>query len=193
MIQTEAPPGPPATLPAAAEVVVARADHSAVVASLDLPLTLLKAGRREDMLVRRALFLTAQATQVRPANGDGADRYRWKLAGYLQRQYCVQSLAGVFACTAPEVELLPDKAEGEASLANPGDFPLAQAAEQQLAESLKARADAMFAADRQTAVAPLLKAAGVTIAGAKPAKASPRRSAGRPAKGGPAARGGSAG
>jgi hypothetical protein len=164
MIQSDPPPAQAATPPAAAVVVVARSDHSAVVASLDLPLTLLKTGRREEMVVRRALFFTASVLVVRPEESgpDGqGDHYRWTLAGYLQRQYCVQSLAGVFACTTPDVEALPDKAQGEAALAKPDDFPLAQAAEQQLTDNLKARADAVFAADRQAAVDPLLKAAGV--------------------------------
>ncbi|THD65042.1 hypothetical protein [Phenylobacterium sp.] len=164
MIQSDTPPAQAATPPAASVVVVARVDRSAVVASLDLPLTLAKGARREAMVVRRALFFTSSVAVARPAvsGADGAsDRYRWTLAGYLQRQYCVQSLAGVFACTAPDVEALPDKASGEAPLAKPDDFPLAQAAEQQLTDSLKARADAVFAADRQAAVDPLLKAAGV--------------------------------
>jgi len=186
-------PDASATPPAAAEVVVARTDHSVVAASLDLPLSLAKAGRREEMVVRRALFLTAEVTQVRPASGDGADRYRWKLAGYLQRQYCVHSLAGVFACTPPDVEALSDKAAGEAPLAAAGEFSLAQAAEQQLTEALKARADDLFKADRATSVDPLLKAAGVKVGGVKAPRAAPRRSGGRPATGGPAARGGSAG
>ncbi len=154
MFQTNTPPAP-------AEVVVARADHSVVASGLDLPMTLAKAGRKEDMVVRQALFLTAQVALVRPASGDGVDRYRWNLAGYLQRQYCVRSLAGVFACTTPDVEALPDKAEGEAPLPAAGDFPLALAAEQQLADSLKGRADAVFAADRVVTVDPLLRAAGV--------------------------------
>src|ERR1700744_6444805 len=164
MIQSETPPAQAAAPPAASVVVVARNDRSAVVASLDLPLTLAKSARREAMIVRRALFFTSSVVVVRPADGgpDGqGDRYRWTLAGYLQRQYCVQSLAGVFACTTPDVEALPDKAGGEAPLVKPDDFPLAQAAELQLTDSLKARPDAVFATDRQAAVDPLLKAAGV--------------------------------
>jgi hypothetical protein len=169
MIQSAMPPVQAATPAPAAVVVITRSDRSAVVASLDAPLTLLKAGRREEMVVRRALFFTASVVVVRPAasGADGqSDRYRWTLAGYLQRQYCVQSLAGVFACTTPDVEALPDKAQGEAPLEKPDDVPLAQAAEQQLTDALKARADAVFAADRQAAVDPLLKAAGVKLASA---------------------------
>jgi hypothetical protein len=183
MFQTDTPPAPPATPAAAAEVVVARSDHSAVVTSLDLPLSLTKAGRKEELTVRRALFVTAQVLQVRPAEGgaDGhADRYRWKLSGYLQRQYCLRSLTGVFACGEPQITALPDKAEGEAPVtAVAGDFPRAIVAEADLSSSLNTRADALFAADRAAVVDPLLRAAGVkvaaAVAGVRSAKAVPPR------------------
>jgi hypothetical protein len=170
--------------PPAAEVVVARSDHTTVAASLDLPLSLVKAGRREEMVVRRVLFVNASVTQVKPADG-GPDRYRWKLAGFLQRVYCVRSLSGVFACSTPKNMALPESAEGEAPLTATGDFRLAVQAEGVLSSTLAARSEEIFSADRQMAVDPLLKAAGVTVP-----KAVPRRSAGRPARGGPAAGGG---
>src|SRR5579859_1529469 len=157
MIQADAPPTPPP----AAEVVVARSDHTIVAANFDLPLNLVKAGRREEMVVRQVLFVTAAVTQVRPADGGG-DRYRWKLASFLQREYCVRSLTGVFACTTPEAAPLPDKAEGEAPLASPGDFLLAVQAEGNLSGTLAGRSDEIFAADRQAAVDPFIKAAGAT-------------------------------
>jgi hypothetical protein len=121
MIQADTPPAGPAP---AAEMVLARSDHTTTAASLDLPLTLAKAGRREEMVVRRVLFVNASVIQVRPAAG-GPDRYRWTLAGFLEREYCVRSLTGALACTAPEVTPLPDKAEGEAALTAPGDVALA--------------------------------------------------------------------
>ncbi|MBS0361762.1 MAG: hypothetical protein JSR98_10305 [Proteobacteria bacterium] len=173
MIQADPPPAPPA----ASEVVVARSDHSSVVASLDLPLTLTKAGRKEELTVRRALFVTAQVLQVRAAGGnanDADDRYRWKLTGYLQRQYCLRSLTGVFACGEPQVTALPDKAEGEGPVtAVAGDYPLAITAERDLADSLNTRSEAVFAADREAVVDPLLKAAGVKVATIAPPR--PRR------------------
>jgi hypothetical protein len=184
MIQADAPPA----APPAAEVVIARSDHTTVAASLDLPLNLVKAGRREEMVVRRALFVNATVTQVRPAGG-GADRYRWKLASFLERQYCVRSLTGVFACSTPEATPLADKAEGEAPLAAPGDVSLAVVAEGTLSSTLAARSDEVFAADRQAAVDPLLKAAGAAVLKPAPPRASGRRSAGPPAKAAPAARG----
>jgi hypothetical protein len=175
------------TPPPAQTVVVARSDHTTVAASLDLPLSLVKARRREDMVVRRVLFVNASVTQVRPADG-GSDRYRWTLASFLEREYCVRSLTGVLACTTPEVASLPDKAQGEAALAAPGDFTLAVQAEGNLTSTLAARSEEIFAADRLAAVDPFIKAAGAAAA-----KAVPRRSAGRPATGGRAAGGGSGG
>jgi hypothetical protein len=172
---------PPAAAPPAAEVVLARNNHTTVAASLDLPLNLVKAGRREEMIVRRVLFLNAVVTQVRPAAG-GPDRYRWTLASFLEREYCVRSLTGVLACTTPEVAPLADKGEGEAAQTAPGDASLALQAEGTLSSTLAARSDEIFAADRQAAVDPFLKAAGATEV-----KAVPHRSAGRPAKGAPAA------
>ena len=177
MLQAETPPAPPAPSPPA-EVVVARSNHTTVAASLDLPLSLVKAGRREAMVVRRVVFVNAAVTQVRPIDSQGAagaDRYRWTLASFLEREYCVQSLTGVLACTTPEATPLPDKAQGEAPLAAAGDFSLAVAAEGRLTSTLAGRSDEIFAADRQAAVDPFLKAAGVKPAGATAAKAGRRR------------------
>jgi hypothetical protein len=185
MIQADTPPAAPApAAPPAAEMVLARSDHTTVAASLDLPLNLMKAGRREEMVVRRVLFVNASVLQVRPAAGGG-DRYRWTLAGFLEREYCVRSLTGVLACTTPETEALPDKAQGEAALTAPGDVSLAVQAEGTLSSTLAARSEEIFAADRQAAVDPFLKAAGVSAP-----RAAPHRSAGPQAKGGPAATGG---
>ncbi len=193
MMQADTSPAP------AAEVVVACSDHTTVAASLDLPLSLtkggslVKAGRREEMVVRRVLFLTAVVTQVRPADAPdsgGAERYRWTLAGFLEREYCVRSLTGVLACTTPEVAPLPDRAEGEAPLTAPGDVSLAVQAEGLMSSTLAARSDEIFAADRKAAVDPFIKAAGVKIGGATAAKAAPRRTVGPPATGARAAGGG---
>ena len=134
--------------------------------------------------MRRVLFVNAVVTQVQPAGG-GADSYRWKLAGFLEREYCVNSLTGALACTQPEIAPLPDKAEGQGPLTAPGDFRLAVLAEANLTSTLAARSDEIFAADRLAAVDPFLKAAGVSVP-----KAVPPRSAGRPARGAPAAKGG---
>jgi hypothetical protein len=174
MIQADTPPAPPP----AAEVVVARSNHTTVAASLDLPLRLVKAGRREEMVVRRVLFLNAAVVQVRPAgapDNGASDRYRWTLASFLEREYCVRSVTGVLGCTTPEVAALADKADGEAPLAAPGDYSLAVRAEGTLSSTLAARSDDIFAADRRATVDPFIKAAGVQIGSAPAAKGGPRR------------------
>jgi hypothetical protein len=169
MIQADAQPASPP----AAEVVVARRDHTTVAADLDLPLSLVKAGRREEMIVRRVLFVNASVIQVRPTAG-GPDRYRWTLASFLQREYCVRSLTGVLACTTPETADLPDKAQGEAPLTAPGDVSLAVQAEGVLSSTLAARSDEIFTADRKASVDPFLKAAGVKAAAAVPSRPNRR-------------------
>jgi hypothetical protein len=186
-------PPPPVVQPAApakpseAFVVLSRDDGSEIVTSLDLPLVLVKGGRSEDVLVRRALFITASLTVVRPVTAqDGAsDAYRWRYEAFLQRQVCFTSMTGLFACTQAEVEGLPDKATGEARLAAAGNFSEAEAAKLRLTEGLRVRAGALFEADRRANVDPVFKAAGATVP-----KAAPRRSGGPPAKAAPAARGG---
>jgi hypothetical protein len=172
MIHAE--PAAVAQPPAAPEVlVVSRDDRSEIVAILDTPLVLVKAGRREAMLLRRAVFITSSVTVVRPrsATGSEADRYRWAYQGFLQRQFCVTSITGLFSCTVPQVESLPDAQKGEAALAAPTSgeaFPAAAAAQGRITESLRARATALFDADRRANVDPVFKAAGVAVATAAP-------------------------
>ena len=197
-MQAEAPPPvvqPSApTTPPAAFVVLSRDDGSEIVTSVDVPLVLAKGGRTEDVLVRRALFITASITVVRPAGAADAasDGYRWRYEAFLQRQICFTSMTGLFSCTLAQVESLPDKATGEAPLPATGSdapvFPEADAAKRRLTEGLRARAGALFEADRRANVDPVFKAAGAAVL-----KAAPRRPGGRPATGGPAAGGGSGG
>ena len=185
VVQPSAPAKPPAEV-----LVLSRDDSSEIVTSLDLPLVLMKGGRSEDVLVRRALFITASVTVVRPVAPDPAvssDSYRWRYEAFLQRQICFTSMTGLFACTQAEVESLPDKATGEAPLpaTGAGTFPEAAAAKLRLTEGLRVRATALFDADRRANVDPVFKAAGAVVP-----KAAPRRSTGPPAKAAPAARGG---
>lgn len=184
VVQPSAPAKPPAEF-----LVLSRDDGSEIVTSLDLPLVLVKGGRSEDVLVRRALFITASVTVVRPAAAQDAasDSYRWRYEAFLQRQICFTSMTGLFACTLAQVESLPDKATGEAPLptAGAGTFPEAAAAKLRLTEGLRVRAGALFDADRRANVDPVFKAAGAVVP-----KAAPRRSAGPPAKAAPAAKGG---
>lgn len=167
MIAADTPPA--LVQPAPEPVTLSRRETSEVVASSDLPLTLAKGAQRERTLVRRAVFVTSVLRVVRPA--EGADRYLWTHQAYLHRQVCVTSLTGLFACTSPDVDLLPDAEKGEAMVETPDAFPLSDAARLRLAEGLKARAPAMMDADRRARVEPLLRAAGVVVAtAAGPAK-----------------------
>src|SRR5688572_14415814 len=108
MMAADAPPPP-----AAEVMVVSRRDGSELVATHDLPLVLVKGARREEALVRRAVFITSAVTVTRPAAG-GPESYRWSYAGFLQRQVCFTSITGLFSCTEAQVEPLPEKAQGEA-------------------------------------------------------------------------------
>lgn len=170
MIAAETPPA--IVQPAPEPVTLSRRETSEVVAASDLPLTLAKGAQRERTLVRRAVFVTSVLRVVRPA--EGADRYVWSHQAYLHRQVCVTSLVGMFACTSPDVDLLPDAEKGEAAVEAPDAFPLSDAARLRLAEGLKAKAAAMMEADRKARVEPLLRAAGVTVAAAGPAPAKRR-------------------
>ena len=164
----------PAAPPVAEVVIVSRRDGSEVVASQDVPLVLVKATRREEALVRRALFITTSITVTRPA-GDGAaaDRYRWTYRAFLQRQVCFTSMTGLFSCTEPVAQALPEAAEGDAPLdPDPARFPLADEARSKLVEGLKARATSLLAADRRANVDPIFSASGVAVQarGAAPAR-----------------------
>lgn len=168
MIVAEAPPSPPPSAPA--EVVVSRSEASEVVAVQDLPLTLVKGPRREEALARRALFITATVTVVRPETGP--DRYRWAYQGFLQSQVCFSSMTGLFSCTEPQSRKLPEAREGDAPLpADANSYPLAEEARAKLVADLKARSGALFAADRRANLDPLFKASGVVVAQAPPAPA----------------------
>ena len=161
MSAADVPPAPPA----AEVVIVSRRDGSEVVASHDLPLVLVKATRREEALVRRAVFITTSVTVTRPAaEGAAPDRYRWTYKAFLQRQVCFTSMTGLFSCTEPVVQALPEAAEGDAPLeADPARFPLADVARGRLVEGLKARATALLAADRRVNVDPIFSASGVAV------------------------------
>lgn len=149
--------------PPAAEIVLSRREASEIVAAHDLPLALTKGPRREDALARGAVFVTSAVTVVRPP--QGADRYRWTYQAFVQRQVCVTSLTGLFTCSEPQVQKLPDAETGEAPLpADPDSYPAAEAAHARLIDGLKTRATAILAADRKASLDPLLKASGAVRA-----------------------------
>ena len=169
---------PPAVVaPAAAPVpkppvvvVVSRDTRSDVLASLDTPLPLIKAGRTEDAMLRQAVFLTSALTVVRPAAGaPGEETLRWTFTPYLQRQLCFTSITGQFACAAAETEELAGKAEGEAPFVEPpqgapvAPDPLAETARNNASAALRGRADGLFDDDRRLKLDPMIKAAGVSV------------------------------
>lgn len=190
-----APDVPPAAAAAPAEElrVVSRRDGSEIVASRDAPLVLIKGAKREEALLRQAVFITVSVSVVRPAGEADAtnDRYQWSYKSFLQRQVCFTSMTGLFACAAAEVEELPDVAEGAAPLVVEESFPVAEAARVDLTIALKARAQALFESDQKIHIVPLFRAGGVTAA---EATSSARTGSGStPSPRPPAGRRGSAG
>jgi hypothetical protein len=159
VIAAETPPAPPA------EIVVSQSAATEIVTSRDLPLTLTKAGRREDAFLRQAVFVNLSLSVVRPpqAQDAAADRFRWAYKSYLQRQVCFSSITGLFACTAAEVETLPDQEAGEAPVGAEAQL-LAEAAKARITAGLKARTTALFDADRRSHADPMFRAAGVVAA-----------------------------
>ncbi|WP_374468370.1 hypothetical protein [Phenylobacterium sp.] len=159
MASADIPPEPPGV------VVIRRQEVSEVVAASDLPRRLVKGPQAEQALIRQALFVSGAVRVTRPAADPEAPlAYAWSFQGFVQRQVCFTSITGLFACSEPQVEKLPDAAEGDAPL-GPGEppaFPLAEAAKAQLAAALKARAPAVFDADRRARIEPLFRAAGVS-------------------------------
>jgi hypothetical protein len=174
------PPAPPAEAAQSAQaatglVTVSQQTENQVVTSNDQPLTLVKAGRREQAVLRYTLFIASTTTVVRPTTPPGPDRLRWSSASYLQRQLCFTSITGLFSCSEAEVIPLPDKSEGEAPAPLPApEVPAtvelqkgvaepsaADIARSNLSEALRLKAMAEFDEDRRLKVDPLLKAAGV--------------------------------
>lgn len=172
---------PPPSPPPAAEVIVSRREATVVAAMQDRPLSLLKAGRREDALMRLAVFATTAVTVARPADAADSlhDVYRWTHQAFLQRQLCVTSITGQFTCAAAQTEPVGDGETGSApvDLAAPEVFAQADAASERLTARLRTRADALFTSDRRLRVEPMLKAAGVSIAPVAAGAPAKRRAA----------------
>jgi TonB family protein len=162
---------PPAAAPA--EVVVSRREANVVAAAQDVPMVLVKAGRREDAVVRRVVFAAIQVTRVRPAGETTAARdvYRWTHQGFVQRTLCAASITGQFLCAAPQSEAVGDGEAGSAPFdpAAPEASAAADTAAERLVVRLRAQAMGLFETDRKTRLEPMLKAAGVTVAPAAPA------------------------
>jgi len=172
MLGADAPPAAPP-----AEVIVIRREANVVAASQDIPMVLVKAGRREDAVMRRVVFAATGVTVARPAGETtaGKDVYRWTHQAFVQRTLCVTSITGQFLCAAPQSEAVGDGEVGSAPVdaARPEAFAEADAAAERLLARLRTRAAGLFETDRKTRLDPLLKAAGVAIA--PPARAAPAR------------------
>lgn len=161
MIAAEPPPPAP---PAAESIVISRRESSEVVASLDTPLVLTKAGQREQAFVRQAIFFTTSLSLTRPVGDAPAlDSWRWAHQAFLQRQVCFSSITGLFACAEPSVQPLTHTEKGEAPVSpvDPEAAPESEAARKRLADGLKPKAAALFDVDRRQHVDTMLKAAGV--------------------------------
>lgn len=158
---------PPPPTPPAQVIVVSRRDGAEVVASSDRPLILTKGAQREQALVRQAIFLTTSLSVTRPANpqADTLDTWRWAHQAFVQRQVCVSSLSGLFACTEPSVQPLSNRETGEAPVSplTPDVASESDAARKRLADDLRPRAAALFEADRRQHLEPLFKASAVTV------------------------------
>ena len=150
------------------EVVVSRREANVVAAAQDVPMVLVKAGRREDAVIRRVVFAATAVTRVRPAAETTAvkDLYRWTHQAFVQRTLCVTSITGQFLCAAPQSEPVGDGEVGSAPIdaTEGGAFAGSDAATERLVARLRTRAAALFDNDRRTRLDPLLKAAGVAIA-----------------------------
>jgi hypothetical protein len=153
---------------AAAEVIVSRREANVVAAAQDVPMVLVKAGRREDAVMRWVVFAATGVTRVRPSGEatSGRDVYRWTHQAFVQRTLCVTSITGQFLCAAPQSETVGDSEVGSAAAdaVKPEAFVEADAAAERLLARLRGRAGALFETDRKTRLDPLLKAAGVSVA-----------------------------
>lgn len=170
---------PPVGAPVApAEVIVSRREANVVAAAQDVPMVLVKAGRREDAVMRRVVFAATGVARVRPAGETTAARdvYRWTHQAFVQRTLCVTSITGQFLCAAPQSEPVGDGEMGSAPVdpTKPEASAEADAAGERLLARLRTRAAGLFETDRKTRLEPLLKAAGVAVAPAVRAAAKKR-------------------
>lgn len=162
------PPPVGASAAPPAEVIVGHREANVVAAAQDVPMVLIKAGRREDAIIRRVVFAATEVTRVRPSSETAAanDLYRWTHQAFVQRTLCVTSITGQFLCAAPQSEPVGDGEMGSAPIdpTKPAAFAESDAAAERLLARLRTRAAALFDNDRRTRLDPLLKAAGVTVA-----------------------------
>ena len=176
----------PAAAPAVDEpAVLARFEHAERVAASDLPLVLVKGARAERAVVRRQAVLSSSVRLTAPAGAAAPAPLtcRWSFRTTLVSQVCFSSMTGLFACTEAAGTELASRAEGELALdgappspACDDDHPAVAKARREVTAALAASAEADFAADLETRIRPLFRAAGVREgAGPAPSAAPSRR------------------
>jgi len=144
------------------------------VAWRDTALAYAKAGQTERALVRHQLFLRVEVTATRPATPpDPAATVlpeitcAWTLSTFLQRDPCLETLAGQLACADSYTGQVGDRERGELKLADPAACGLALpevvAAQARLASLTRAGADARFDDDLKRRLTPQLVQAGVAV------------------------------
>jgi len=166
----DVPPPPAATAPAAPQPP--QLQRLAPVAQKAKALTLAKAGKTENVVVRYQIFLrTIAKPGAVPATPEGvtvsAIPCGWIVESYLQRDLCFYSIAGFLGCEEGATKPLQAIENGQADLpAGTACEVFAKpvtAAEDRVIAALDRIKDQMFDEDYQLAIKPRLLKTGVTI------------------------------
>lgn len=167
---------PPSTPPAATAPAPApqppQLQKLAPVAQKAKPLTLAKAGRTENAVVRYQIFLrTIAKPGAVPAVPAGvtvsAIPCVWTVESYLQRDLCFYSITGLLGCEEGATVPLQATENGQADL--PADTACevyakpVTAAEDRVIATLDRVKDQMFDEDYQLAIKPRLIRGGATV------------------------------
>lgn len=168
---------PPATSPAATAPTPAapqppQLQKLAPIAQRAKPLTLAKAGRTENAVVRYQIFLrTIAKPGAVPAVPAGvtvsAIPCVWTVESYLQRDLCFYSITGLLGCEEGATVPLQAIENGQADL--PADTACevfakpVTAAEDRVIATLDRLKDQMFDEDYQLAIKPRLIRGGATV------------------------------
>jgi hypothetical protein len=114
---------------------------------------------------------TPAASGAEPEAPPAKQTCRWTYRAFLQRQICFISMSGLSSCTQPEIVSLPEEASGDAPLTKAPQqdacndiFRPAVTARIRLTTALLSRSKDLYAADQQTKIDPMFKAAGVSTA-----------------------------
>lgn len=173
-LQAAPPPATPpaATAPAPVAPQPPQLQKLAPVAQKAKPLTLAKAGRTENAVVRYQIFLRTIAkpgvVPVAPAGVTvSAIPCVWTVESYLQRDLCFYSITGLLGCEEGATVPLQAIENGQADL--PADTACevfakpVTAAEDRVIATLDKIKDQMFDEDYQLAIKPRLIRGGATI------------------------------